>query len=249
MSELYYETAEASRIGHRIHNEDRVAVVRKDDALLLVAADGLGGHPRGDLAAATLVDVMSKEVYRAEAESPEAFLQAGMQHAHEAIVRQGEALDPPLYPMTTGVVCLITGDQAWTAHIGDSRFYLFRDGQPMLRTRDHTLVAELHARGMLPREQMANHPARNRLSRCLGGTHGAPHAEIDGPHPLQAADLLLLCTDGLWSALEDDEILQAFGTPSLQQAAEAVADRAVQVASPASDNVSLVAVRVRSSRD
>lgn len=245
---LQYETAEVTRIGDRLVNEDRVAVARKDDAVLLMVADGLGGHPRGDLAAATTVETFVHGFVAGSLAEPHKLLAQLVNAAHRAVVKQGTELSPPAWPLTTCVACLVHAGRAWHAHVGDSRFYLFRDGDARVRSRDHTMAAELHAQGLISADEISLHPGRNRLSRCLGGVAGTPEATFSGPVELAAGDVLVLCSDGLWSPLSEAEMAAALVEKPLQPAVEALADRARAVARPASDNVSLAALRVHTPR-
>jgi serine/threonine protein phosphatase PrpC len=122
-------TALTNRLGNRSNNQDRCLILERFGRVLLVVADGMGGHARGDLAAQTAIDSLSRSFLgqRGAIDDPQNFLKGALHSAHMDIVEAGNAENPPVNPRTTCVVCLIEGDQAWWAHVGDSRLYLLRN--------------------------------------------------------------------------------------------------------------------------
>ncbi len=238
-------SAWTNRLGNRSDNQDRCLVLERPGETLLVVADGMGGHARGDLAAQTAIDSLRRSFLSSQAPigQPRAFLQQALHHAHLDIIDTGNAQRPPLSPRTTCVVCLVGDAHAWWAHLGDSRLYLIRDGRIRRRTRDHTPVEEMVHNGLLDEAQIARHPLRNSVSRCLGGEMEWPKASFDDA-PLRAGDSLLLCSDGLWSALDESRLCDLPRDPATFAARlNQLADEADVASYPHSDNISLVGLR------
>ncbi len=134
---------------------------------------------------------------------------------------------------------------AYWAHVGDSRIYHIRHGKLVTRTRDHSHVELLLREGKITEEELPNHPMRNFVECCLGGDPAIPEMTISGRHLLQAGDVLLLCTDGIWANLRDTDIAAFFRDDSQQLRAwlEALGRRAVQASSPFSDNSTAAVMR------
>jgi serine/threonine protein phosphatase PrpC len=237
-------TASSNRLGNRSSNQDRCLVLEKPDRVLLAVADGMGGHARGDLAAQTAVNSFS-DSFLSQCEAiaePEQFLKAALEIAHLETVEAGRTSTPPIEPRTTCVVCLIQGNQAWWAHVGDSRLYLLRAGSLLTRTRDHTPVEELLKSGVIHEDELSTHPLRNSVSRCLGGALRLPKISFDHAE-LQPGDTLLLCSDGLWSALPEQTLLDVPASGDLEFAVNELTDKAEKTSYPHSDNISLVGLR------
>ena len=242
---MRYQYALTSRLGNRGSNQDRCAIRLGEDRVLLVVADGMGGHARGDLAAQTTVDTLSR-LFRDQdgpIPDPRAFLDRALARAHEQVVRVGQAQQPPIEPRTTCVACLVQGHSAWWAHVGDSRLYLLRDGQRLLRTRDHAFVEELLQRGEISEDEARHHPMRNSVSQCLGGRSSLPEASFGQIEELHRNDCLLLCSDGLWAALPENLLVTLCDKPDLNRALEKLAEDAEHACYPRSDNISAVALR------
>jgi serine/threonine protein phosphatase PrpC len=162
---MHREITLVSRQGDRAANQDRCLAVERADCALLLLADGMGGHPRGELAAQVFIDSLARQFNVAELPPAEAgeFLVRGMEQAHHAIVAAGRQQTLPVDPRTTAVACLVQDRQACWVHAGDSRLYLIRHGTVLERTRDHSLVEELIQRGEL--EESGPPPAQLRQPR------------------------------------------------------------------------------------
>lgn len=239
-----FVAAQANRLGNRTSNQDRCLIVERADTVLLAVADGMGGHARGDLAAQAFVDTLSRRfrAYQGVGDAA-AFLRDAFREAHCTIQRVGQAQNPPIQPMTTGVACLIQDGEAQWAHVGDSRAYLIRQGQIVLRTRDHTRVAEMVEAGLLTEQQARLHPLRNHVSRCLGGTDQPPPVTLSPTIYLAPGDVVLLCSDGLWSPISESRLISTLEGDAFPFAIEALAEAAERASYPQSDNVSGVALR------
>lgn len=243
---MQVEIGRTSRLGNREINQDRLGAFVGEQGALLVLGDGLGGRPGGDLAAQALVDTIETELglHPLPAEDPPRFLRELLRRAHRAVLLSGQEQDPPLAPGTTAVLCLIQEGKAWWAHVGDSRFYLFRDGLPIYRTQDHSYVEQLYQEGRISLSKRQGHPMRNFVTQCIGLNPGEPQVSISNSVPIQEGDVLLLCSDGFWEPLDDALIGSSLESGSLRDTVDQLAERAEQSSYPHSDNTSAVAARV-----
>jgi serine/threonine protein phosphatase PrpC len=246
---MKYQVGKTSRLGNRKVNEDHLGVAENSDAVLLVLADGMGGYKGGQVASRVLVKHMLNCFKRSQfpIRNVPNFLKEMIADAHLAIIRAGSQQDPPMEPRTTCVVCLVQGDRAWWAHVGDSRLYLFRMGQPVIRTVDHSRIEELFRKGKIKEKEMKKHPQRNLVTRCVGYQQCPPVATVSDETQLNKSDLIMLCSDGLWGTLSDKVIEKILGDFTITMAVENLASSAETQAYPESDNVSVVAFRWLSS--
>jgi len=240
---MKYSITHASRLGARRSNQDRVAQWASREALLMVVADGMGGHLHGEIAAEIAVEVLGR-AFQVEAKprvaEPAAFLARAIGVAHETILREAERRELSEPPRTTVVGCLVQGGFAYWAHIGDSRLYLFRNGRIHARTRDHTLVQQLVDAGRIREEAVATHPERNRILQCLGGMQ--PPRVDAGSERLAKDDIVLLCSDGLWGPLTQRQMLNALLGRPLEEAVAGLVELAEMRAGPDCDNTSVIAI-------
>ena len=237
-------TAFTNRLGNRVSNQDRHLVLERPDSVLLVVADGMGGHARGELAAQATVDSL-KRSFTSQAlpvADPVSFLQSAFETAHLEVIDAGRSCTPPVSPRTTCVACLVQGNRAYWAHLGDSRLYLVRNAALLARTRDHTPVQDLLQRGAISETELRAHPLRNSVSRCIGGLHTLPAVSF-GQAELRADDTLLLCSDGLWNALPEKKLVDIPGYGNLQHTIDTLSNEAEMASYPHSDNISVVALR------
>lgn len=247
MSSNLFEMSSVSLRGNRRSNQDRHCLLENADTALLVVADGMGGHPKGEEAASIATEVCNdlfmKE--RKPIQNPQAFLQKIARHAHGKIVAFGESHRPRIDPRTTLVLALVQDGLALWGHIGDSRLYHFRNGQMQNRTRDHSYIERLLQNGSITEEEQAASNLRNYITRCLGGYSGQPELCMDHPvMPLERGDILLLCSDGLWGPLGDKRLAQVFNSDlPLESLLQRSADMAFGEAMPKSDNITGVALR------
>lgn len=242
---MLYEIGQANRLGTRSSNQDRFAAVETDDAVLLVLADGMGGHRGGEMAAQILVDVASEALLNTPlpVRDVQRFLTNIITRTHGAIHAWARAHGLDTAPGTTGVLCLVQDGVAQWAHVGDSRLYLFRNQLPLYRTRDHSYVERLYRRGEIRRSDASFHPMRNQITQCIGRLPELPEVEVSRPTPLLPGDVLLLCSDGLWGALEDMQIGALTNAPDIDVAANQLAEQAETNSYPHSDNISVLALR------
>jgi serine/threonine protein phosphatase PrpC len=211
---------------------------------VFAVADGLGGHQGGEVASAAAVEPLAALDGRELAEPGQAAeaLAAAIREANSAIIDRA-AGDPDLWGMgTTVTAAALAGDRhLQLAHVGDSRAYLLRDGTLDQLTTDHTVVGELVRRGRLTPEQAAIHPERSILTRAVGLD---PRLLVDTPDPLELrdGDQVLLCSDGLTEAVDDDRIAELLAAEADGNAAcQALIDAANTAGGP--DNITVVLLR------
>jgi PPM family protein phosphatase len=211
---------------------------------VFAVADGLGGHQGGEVASAAAVEPLAALDGREFADPAEAAeaLTAAIREANSAILDRA-AGDPGLWGMGTTVTAAgLAGERhLQLAHVGDSRAYLLRDGSLEQLTTDHTVVAELVRRGRLTPAQAAIHPERSILTRAVGLD---PRIPVDTPEPveLRDGDQVLLCSDGLTEAVDDDQIAELLSSQDDGNAAcQALIDAANAAGGP--DNITVVLLR------
>jgi serine/threonine protein phosphatase PrpC len=234
-----------SRLGKRRNNEDRLAHCYSRDALLMVIADGMGGHYYGEIAAQIAVQCMT-EAFQREADTrigdPFSFINRTMLSAHCAIFDFTTAHKLPDSPRTTCVACLIQDNVAYWAHVGDSRLYLIRGGKVLTRTRDHSRIQLMIDQGKITPAQAHTHPDRNKIYSCLGGSQD-PKIELSRKTPLEAGDVIALCTDGLWGIYTDEMLATALQNENLMKVVPEIMEKADAHGGKNADNFSIVAVR------
>ncbi|HSN72671.1 MAG TPA: protein phosphatase 2C domain-containing protein [Steroidobacteraceae bacterium] len=241
------EYADLSLIGDREDNQDRVAVAVSDNAAFLAVVDGMGGHADGGRAADTALKSMLDAFWRTQHPllDPLGFVHLALARAHDDVVKLGNGLTIDARPRATTAVCLVQQGAAFWGHVGDSRVYLIRHGAIYERTRDHSHVEVLRQEGRITEDQMATHPMRNFVECCLGGDTVIPEMTTTPRRPLVPGDVLLLCTDGIWSNVQDGN-LEAVATSSpdqLRSSLRALAEQAVDAAAPFADNASAAVLR------
>lgn len=235
--------------GHRTENQDRLDIVAGSEALLLIVVDGMGGHAHGARAAEVTVTTL-KEAFAEVAQpvfDPQGFLTLALARAHDRVVKLGDGVALDHKPRATCAVCLVQDGGAYWAHVGDSRIYHLRGGTIQSRTRDHSHVELLLREGLIAESEMRNHPMRNFVECCLGGDVPLPDMSVTARIKLEPGDMLLVCTDGLWSGLEDSDFANASRDErtSIDSILRSLAERAVANNAPHSDNTSVAAARWR----
>ena len=235
---------QASVIGARETNEDRVGHWTTPAAVLMAVADGLGGHLHGEIAAQIAIDILGA-AFAAEARDrladPPGFLARAMATAHAAILREAGKLELTETPRTVLAACLVQDGHVFPAHVGDCRFYLVRKGSIVARSRDHTAVQRLVDEGRIREDAASTHPYRNRLLRCLGGTN-APYVETAAGVRLAHEDIVLLCSDGFWGPLTQHQLTHALLSRPLDAALPELAALAEERAGAGCDNISVIAM-------
>lgn len=233
---------QVSRKGGREKNEDRMGYCYTRDSGLFALADGMGGHPEGEvasqLALQTLAALFQREA-RPRLPDPLRFLHDSIIAGHHRLLHYATERALVDTPRTTVVACLLQGNAAYWAHCGDSRLYLVRGDKLVARTRDHS-YSELQETlaHVVPMPDRLN---RNVLFTCLGSP-GKPVVDTAGPLRMHAKDRVLLCSDGLWASVADADITEVLARGPISDAVPELVERALRVAGERSDNVTALAV-------
>ena len=244
---MQIEYAKVSALGDREDNQDRAAVVVSDNSALMLVFDGMGGHSDGAMAAETGLQVVQDLFMAAEQPifDPQGFLYMALSRAHDKVVELGTDLDVDFRPRATCAVCLVQEGLAFWAHVGDSRIYQVRNERVLTRSRDHSHVEVLIQEGAISEEEAQDHPMRNFVECCIGGDAPIPDMSVTNGKRLAPGDVLLACSDGLWSGLSDADMAMIGkpGDDNLVQNLKTLSMKALSVNSPYSDNTTGTALR------
>jgi len=242
-----FEVAKVSLKGHRAENQDRAEVVTQGPSALLIVVDGMGGHAEGARASEVTVAGIVKR-FREVGQpvlDPQGFLIAALSSAHGQVVALGAGIPIEQRPRATCAVCLVQDDNVYCAHIGDSRIYQLRGQSVLHRSRDHSHVELLLHEGLIAESEVRSHPMRNYVECCLGGDEPLPDMSVAGRRRLATGDVLLLCSDGLWTGSSDTALLTlTVPEADLEQTLMDLAKRAVEQNAPNSDNTTAAALRI-----
>jgi len=240
------EYAKVSALGDRQDNQDRAAIVVAGDSAIMLVFDGMGGHSDGAQAAAVGMQVVQDLFTKATLPifDPQGFLYMALSKAHDEVVKIGVDLAVDFRPRATCAICLVQESGTWWAHIGDSRIYQLRDGQLITRSRDHSHVEVLIQEGAITEEEALDHPMRNFVECCIGGDAPVPEMSITRKKKLETGDVLLACSDGLWSGMNDGEIAEVATrtTMSLAENLKSLSMKALTMNAPYSDNTTATAL-------
>ncbi|HET9821553.1 MAG TPA: PP2C family serine/threonine-protein phosphatase [Burkholderiaceae bacterium] len=238
---MRFSVYQVSRKGGREKNEDRMGYCYTRDAGLFALADGMGGHPEGEVASQLALQTMAA-LFQRDAKpklaDPLRFLHDAIMAGHHQLLRYATEKALMDTPRTTIVACVLQGNTAFWAHCGDSRLYLVRGGKLIARTRDHS-YSELQdtLSQVVPMPERFN---RNVLFTCLGSP-GKPVVDTAGPFLVQTGDRILLCSDGLWGSVSDAEIATQLTERPISDAVPELVEQALRNAGPKSDNVTVIA--------
>mgnify|MGYP006163167273 FL=1 len=239
---MRFSVYQISRKGGREKNEDRMGYCYTRDSGLFALADGMGGHPEGEMASQLALQTMAalfQRDARPKLADPLRFLQDAVMAGHHQLLRYASEKGLIDTPRTTIVACILQGNTAYWAHCGDSRLYFVRGEKLIARTRDHS-YSELQSSlsSVVPVNERYN---RNVLFTCLGSP-GKPVVDTAGPLLLQEGDRLLLCSDGLWGTVEDELITNHLATRSISDAVPELVEVALRNGGPKCDNVTVLAM-------
>jgi serine/threonine protein phosphatase PrpC len=246
---MQFTVYQVSRKGGREKNEDRMGYCYTRDSGLFALADGMGGHPEGEVASQLALQTLAAMFQRdakPTLKDPMRFLHEAIIAGHHQLLRYATQKALIDTPRTTIVACVLQGNNAFWAHCGDSRLYLVRGEKLVARTRDHS-YSELQETmsHVVPMGERFN---RNVLFTCLGSP-GKPVVDTVGPLVLQSGDRLLLCSDGLWGTVTDAEITEQLAKNTIADAVPELVEQALRNGGAKSDNVSVLAVEWESAED
>ncbi len=246
---MRFSVYQISRKGGREKNEDRMGYCYTRDAGLFALADGMGGHPEGEVASQLALQTMAA-LFQRDAKptlaDPLRFLHDAIMAAHHRLLRYATEKALMDTPRTTVVACVMQGNAAFWAHCGDSRLYLVRGDKLIARTRDHSYTELQETLShVVPMGEKFN---RNVLFTCLGSP-GKPVVDTAGPLLLHAGDRLLLCSDGLWGSVTDAVIASQLAQRPISDAVPELVEQALRNAGPKSDNVTVISVEWESAEN
>jgi len=239
---MKFSVFQVSRKGGRGRNEDRTGYCYTHGSSVFLLMDGMGGHPQGEVAAQLTLQTIStmfEQEAKPQLTDVAAFLESAVLAAHRQILRY--AIEKAMLdaPRTTIVAAVVQSGSATWIHCGDSRLYWVRQGKLLMRTRDHSFIERRQkAAAGLQTQECIN---RNVLFTCLGSPT-KPVFDIAGPVALQQGDKLMLCSDGIWGSLSDDDIVYDLGHKPVDQAVPDLVEKALRKAGDSSDNVSCLAL-------
>ncbi|MFA6040137.1 MAG: protein phosphatase 2C domain-containing protein [Methylophilus sp.] len=233
---------QGSRQGSRPYNQDRMAYSYSKEALLMVLADGMGGHRHGEIAAQIAVTTLTEsfqKLAQPTLSSPAKFLTTHIQKVHDMIesVRIKDGLLES--PRTTIVAAIIQNNTMYCAHVGDSRLYHFRDGRLLFKTEDHSVVQSLYSKGIISKADMATHPYRHKIHNCLGGEQ-APKIDLADKSLVFDGDIILLCSDGVWGVIDDKSIKNTLFSGEITETVYQLLDTSEKDGGSTSDNMSAI---------
>lgn len=247
--ELALSVGVRSERGRRDDNQDKMSAFSTPLGMVYVVADGMGGYRGGAEASRRVIEGFQRHLHGngfTESINLKEQFQRAAQQTNAEILAESTSGDPTVEGMGSTVVLALLrstpgGMQMLTAHIGDSRAYLLREGTLYRITRDHSMVQRMVDTGLLTAEQARNHPESNVLSRAIGKQ---PNVEIEVGELFQLSpgDVLMLCSDGLWGPLTEQQIGDVLGRHTgTQEIADALVDLAYS--SGSDDNITVQVVR------
>ncbi|MCK8817815.1 Stp1/IreP family PP2C-type Ser/Thr phosphatase [Natroniella sulfidigena] len=219
----------------RVENEDDYLVLLKEDFSLLAVADGMGGHNCGELASSLTIEVIKS--YQFSVDNLVQNMRSLISQANQKIYHKSEEKEE-YYGMGTTLTLGVIKDRILTiGHIGDSRAYLFRNGDLSQITQDHSMVEELIRKKIITSEEAEDHPQKNMLTNALGVDEDVNFDLVEVN--LEEDDLILLCSDGLTNMLSEEQIIEVLAKQSnLQQGAETLVELANQAGGR--DNITVI---------
>jgi len=210
---------------------------------LLIVADGMGGHRGGATASRLAAETVQTQYLGAPADDIAASLREALKRANTKIFTESQSHEDLRGMGTTTSALAVRGNQAWFAHVGDSRIYLVRGDDIKQLTEDHSLVATMVREGLLTSKEAENHPRRNVLQRSIGVGEEVD-IDVSGPFEVQELDTFVLCSDGLHGVVKPDEIKDmVLKASSIEEAADELVKRALERGGP--DNVTVIVARAQ----
>ncbi|MGB4359588.1 MAG: PP2C family serine/threonine-protein phosphatase [Rhodoferax sp.] len=241
---MRFSVFQVSRQGGRKRNEDRMGYSYTSDSVLLMLADGMGGHPDGEVAAALTMETVAglfQAMAQPQLDDVADFLTQALLVAHDQLLHYAAERDMSDTPRTTLVMAVIQSGQVRWTHCGDSRLYLVRAHQLLARTQDHSLIEHHRRHPHAHTDAQTTETDRNVLFTCLGSPT-RPVFSVTEPLVLQPGDTLMLCSDGLWASLPEQDIVAELSLKPVEKAVPDLVDRALQQAGDRSDNVTCLAL-------
>jgi len=207
--------------------------------LLYAVADGMGGYAHGAVASSLALEALANTLFERDDPNPKV-LSNGVERANIEVYKAAQRLAAGRMG-TTLTAAYILGDTLYLAHVGDSRAYLIRNGRAVCLTADHTTVGDMVRAKLISADKTRTHAQRSVLTKAIGlGLFVQPDIT---QHKLHEGDRLVLCSDGVWSVIQDDEFAQAANETSVEAISQNLIDLALQ--RETDDNVSVVVSHLR----
>lgn len=209
-----YRAAAASFTGNgsRPVNEDSIGVFQDGSRSCFVLCDGLGGHGMGDVASSTVVQVF-EDRFRKASESKK-YLADTFLAAQDILLAKQKENRAKDKMKTTACVLSVDEKNAYIAHVGDSRVYVFQDNQVLKRTIDHSVPQMMVLSGQIQESEIRHHPDRNIVLKVMGIEWEDPMYEMEKALPLRKCQAFLLCSDGFWELIYEEEMSQTLAESS-----------------------------------
>lgn len=229
--------------GGRSYNEDSAVFLEKEEHGIYVVADGLGGHEHGELASKCVCDSIVQGWPEHEITDRKQWLGQQISKANDALMELQTEIQANA--KSTVVVLTIDDERATWANVGDSRLYYFHDGEIACITEDHSVSYKKYKAGEITRWQIGQDEDQSCLLRSLGGKERNQPDIHDTIAGLKAGDAFLLCTDGVWEYLQEEEMLiDLLKTHTSEEWAEHLLLRVMERIPEDNDNLTLLAVRL-----
>jgi protein phosphatase len=249
MSVPFYPEIESSGLSHigpvREENQDAIQLPGKElpieRGLLFAIADGMGGYMHGGMASKLALDCLIKTFYAESHLSILKALRRGVEASNLAVYNTAQRMGQGRMG-TTLTAAVVANDQLFLAHVGDSRAYLIRNGRVTCLTDDHTTVGDLVRMKVLSPDKVRTHAQRSILNRCIGLSLFVQPDLIQ--HQVQDGDRLVMCSDGIWSVIQDEEFAElAQDAPTAHNHNQRLIDLALE--RQTDDNVSAISVHLQ----
>lgn len=242
---MTYQTAVITQQGGRLYNEDSLGHFVLDEGFgCWVVADGLGGHGGGDVASKLAVEKMLAG-FKDRPQITSDLLNELFEEAQIAIIAQQKVTLTLNEMQTTGVVLLVAGNEALWGHVGDSRLYYFSGGKLQKQTSDHSVPQLLVKAGEIGLSDIRFHEDRNRLLRSIGGSESVKPFIEKQAIEIQSGDAFLLCTDGFWEyVFEDEMVSDLIDSDTAEQWLKLLVQRLQSRAPENNDNYSAITIKV-----
>ena len=226
----------------RLHNEDAFCFLSKENRALFAVADGLGGHRGGSIASQIAIDTIKIDFgkWNGKGKGNEHFVTKAIQNANLEIYNTAQS-HPELFSMqTTTTVAALEKDSLAIGHVGDCRLNRIRNGHITILTKDHSQAAELLRLHLISPEEAPQHPGRHQLTRSVGSSLFL-HVDLI-KEKVKPGDTYILCSDGLWSEVSNDDIKAALLDNDIEKSLEELVGMVLSAGAP--DNITGVMFRI-----
>ena len=204
-----------SQAGNRTVNEDAVKILSVANRHCFIVCDGLGGHGLGDIASETVTHALADTLFFCS--DMQHFLPDGFRQAQRSVEEKQKASDTKNKMKTTAVALATDGETAYVGFVGDSRLYAFEDNGNYVRTLDHSVPQILANSQSITEEEIRNHPSRNMLLKVIGEQFDEELCELWTPFAIDRYAAYLLCTDGFWELINEEEMIAALRSSATPQ--------------------------------